>query len=194
MPRGREFLNPIKGLDLERCSQIRVAMRAQINSPPCSSMGRFFDAVSALLGVREMVNYEGQAAVELEQMVEEGEMGEYPFEILKENETLIINPDPVIEAIVEDIGKKGSPFTISARFHNSIARAISRMAQRIREEAGLSHIFLSGGVFQNHVLLGRLWDILEENGFRVHIHQKVPPNDGGISLGQAFYALYLQGD
>jgi len=157
-------------------------------------MGRLFDAVSALVGVRETVNYEGQAAIELEQMVEEGEMGEYPFEVLGDNETLIVNPDPIIEAIVEDIKKKETPFTISARFHNSIARTISRMAQRIREETGLSDIFLTGGVFQNHVLLGRVWDILKGDGFRVHIHQKVPPNDGGISLGQAFYALNLQGD
>ena len=185
----------IKGFDLERWSQIRLAMRAQINSPPCSSMGRLFDAVSALVGVRETVNYEGQAAIELEQMVEQGEMGEYPFEILVEdNKTLTINPDPVIEAMVEDIRKKESPFVVSARFHNSVARVISRMALRIREEYGLSDIFLTGGVFQNHVLLGRVWDILKQDGFRVHTHQRVPPNDGGISLGQAFYGLYYQGD
>jgi len=157
-------------------------------------MGRLFDAVSALVGVRETVNYEGQAAIELEQMVEEGEMGEYPFELLEENETLIVNPDPIIEAIVEDIKKKEAPFIISARFHNSIASTISGMAQRIREETGLSDIFLTGGVFQNHVLLARVWDILKGDGFRVYIHRKVPPNDGGISLGQAFYALNLQGD
>lgn len=184
----------IKGFDLERWSQIRLAMRAQINSPPCSSMGRLFDAVSALVGVRETVNYEGQAAIELEQMVEQGEMDEYPFEILEDNKTLIINPDPVIEAIVEDIRKKESPFVVSARFHNSMARVISRMAQSMREETGISDIFLTGGVFQNHVLLGRAWDILEEDGFMVHTHQRVPPNDGGISLGQAFYGLYYQGE
>jgi hydrogenase maturation protein HypF len=68
------------------------------------------------------------------------------------------------------------------------------MAQRIRKEAGLSDIFLTGGVFQNHVLLARVWDILKGDGFSVYIHRKVPPNDGGISLGQAFYALNLQGD
>jgi len=178
-----------KGLDCERWSQVRLAMRAKINSPPCSSMGRLFDAVSALLGVRETVNYEGQAAVELEQMVEEGEMGEYPFEILKENETLIINPDPIIEAIVEDIRGKESSFIISARFHNSIARAISQMTKGMREETGISDIFLSGGVFQNTFLLGKVWDMLKEDGFSVHIHHKVPSNDGGISLGQAFYGV-----
>lgn len=184
----------IKGLDLERWSQIRLAIRAKINSPLCSSMGRLFDAVSAILGVRETVNYEGQAAMELEQMAEEGEMGKYPFEILEEKATLIVNPDPIIEAIVEDIRKAESPFIISARFHNSIAKVISMMAQRIREETGISDIFLSGGVFQNHFLLGKVWDILKDDGFKVYIHQKVPPNDGGISLGQAYYALHLQGE
>lgn len=183
----------VEGLDRERWSQIRLAVRAQINSPACSSMGRLFDAVSAILGVRDTVNYEGQAAVELEQMVAEGEMGEYSFQILEEHGTLIVNPDPIIEAVVEDIRDKESPSVISARFHNSVARVIATMARRIREEYGLSDIFLSGGVFQNHVLLGRVWDILREDGFRVHTHHKVPPNDGGISLGQAFYGLYLQG-
>ena len=182
-----------KRVDRERWSQMRLAMRAQINSPPCSSMGRLFDAVSAILGVRDTVNYQGQAAVELEQMVDEGEMGEYSFETLEEHGTLIVNPDPVIEAVVEDIRDKESPSVISARFHNAVARVISRMAQRIREGYGLSDIFLSGGVFQNHVLLGRVWDILREDRFRVHTHHKVPPNDGGISLGQAFYGLYVQG-
>jgi hydrogenase maturation protein HypF len=184
----------VEGVDRERWSQIRLAMRAQINSPPCSSMGRLFDAVSALLGVRETVNYEGQAAVELEQMAEKGEMGEYPFEILEENEMLIVNPDPIIEAVVDNIRKKESSFIISARFHNSIAKVISRMAESMREETGISDIFLSGGVFQNTSLLGRAWDILKEDGFSVHLHHRVPSNDGGISLGQAFYALHLQGE
>jgi len=184
----------VRELDEERWSQIQLAVKAQINSPLCSSMGRLFDAVSAILGVRKTVNYEGQAAIELEQMVEEREMGEYPFEILKEKETLIFNPDPIVEAIVEDIRNKKDSSIISARFHNSIARVISRMTQRIREKTGLSDVFLSGGVFQNTLLLGKAWDMLREDGFKVYTHQKVPPNDGGISLGQAYYGLHLQGE
>jgi hydrogenase maturation protein HypF len=121
-------------------------------------------------------------------------MGEYPFEILEENEMLIVNPDPIIEAVVDNIRKKESSFIISARFHNSIAKVISRMAESMREETGISDIFLSGGVFQNTSLLGRAWDILKEDGFSVHLHHRVPSNDGGISLGQAFYALHLQGE
>ncbi|UCG67487.1 MAG: carbamoyltransferase HypF, partial [Deltaproteobacteria bacterium] len=112
----------IRCIDLEKWSQIRSAVRAQINSPLCSSMGRLFDAASALLGVRRSVNYEGQAAAELEQIAKPGERGDYPFEILRENETLIVNPDPIIEAIIEDIRGKEHPSCISARFHNSVAR------------------------------------------------------------------------
>ncbi len=184
----------VKRLDFERWSQIRLAIRNKINSPLCSSMGRLFDAVSALLGVRGTINYEGQAAIELEQMAEKAETGEYPFKILEEKGMLIINPDPIIEAIIKDIRNGEGPFIISARFHNSIARVISRMAKRIRLAAGLSDVFLSGGVFQNHYLLVKVLDILKEDGFRVYTHQKVPPNDGGISLGQVFYALYIKGD
>jgi hydrogenase maturation protein HypF len=181
----------VNNLDLERWAQIRLAVRSHINSPLCSSTGRLFDAVSAILGIRTIVNYEGQAAIELEQIAEEWEKGEYPFEILHENGNIIVDPDPIIESIVEDLKRNESPGIISTRFHNSMARVISRMARKMRQENGLTDIFLSGGVFQNTLFLGKTWDILKEDGFKVHIHQKVPSNDGGISLGQAFYAVNL---
>jgi len=182
-----------RGIDLERWSQLRRAIEAGLNSPPCSSMGRLFDAVSALLGVRESVNYEGQAAIELEQIAEQGERGVYPFEIIEYGDTLVVNPDPMIEAIVQDIRGGEASTIISARFHNSVVKVVCEMAQKLREWKGLSDIFLSGGVFQNTFLLGRLWDMLREKGFTVYTHQKVPSNDGCISLGQAYYALHLQG-
>jgi len=182
-----------KGFDLERWSQIRLAVKSQINSPLCSSMGRLFDAVSAILGVRTIVNYEGQAAIELEQIAEKREKGEYPFEILDEKGSIIVDPDPIIEAVVEDLKRKESPAVISARFHNSIVKIIFEIAKKVRLENGLSDVFLSGGVFQNTFLLGKAWDILKDDGFNVFIHQKVPSNDGGVSLGQAFYAIHLDG-
>jgi hydrogenase maturation protein HypF len=166
-------------------------MQAGINAPLCSSTGRLFDAVSALLGIRERVNYEGQAAIELEQMADPGEKGEYGLEVTEEEGTLILNPDPVITAIVEAIKKGETPGAISARFHNSLARWIVHMASTLREGTGLSEIILSGGVFQNHLLLGRTWDLLAGADFQVFIQHKVPPNDGGIALGQAYHALYF---
>jgi len=181
----------VNDCDLERWAQLTLAVKSHINSPLCSSAGRLFDAVSALLGMRTRVNYEGQAAIELEQIAEEGEKGEYPFETVDENGSIIVDPDPIIEAIVEDLKRKENPAIISARFHNTMVRVIDTVAKKMRQENGLSYIFLSGGVFQNTLLLGKAWDTLKEGGFKVHIHQKVPSNDGGISLGQAFYAVNL---
>jgi hydrogenase maturation protein HypF len=181
-------------IDSDRWSQIRLAIKKGINAPECSSMGRLFDAVSALIGVRHAVNYEGQAATELEQIVEERERGEYPFEIVEEGEALIIDCDPLIQAIVEDLTRKESPSSISARFHNSIARVVVRMAQRIREAWGLTEIYLSGGVFQNTLLLDKVRDLLSGAGLAVYAHHKVPPNDACISLGQAYYGLNLEGE
>jgi hydrogenase maturation protein HypF len=181
----------VHSLDLATWSLIREAMLGRINAPLCSSTGRLFDAVSALLGVRERVNYEGQAAIELEQLADPGEEGEYPVEIAEEAGVYILNPDPVITAIVEAIKKGEAPATISARFHNSLARGILQMAHQMKERTGLSEIILSGGVFQNHLLLERTWDLLAGADFQVFIQHKVPPNDGGIALGQAFHAMHL---
>jgi hydrogenase maturation protein HypF len=184
----------IKRLDLGQWSTLREAIEAGINSPLCSSTGRLFDAVSALIGVRGHINYEGQAAIELEQMAREGEAGEYPPEISQDNGCIILDPDPVIEAVVKDIKKDEDPSVISARFHNSVARGIAQMAIKMREQTGLSDVILSGGVFQNHLLMGRAWDLLEGDDFQVYIHHKVPANDGGVALGQAYHAIALQGN
>jgi hydrogenase maturation protein HypF len=179
------------GLDLARWSLLKEAMQAGINAPLCSSTGRLFAAASALIGVRGHINYEGQAAIELEQMADQGEKGEYPCEITRDNGLTILDPDPVIEAIVAEIKRGEDPGVISARFHNSLARGIVQMASTLREGTGLSEIMLSGGVFQNHLLLGKVYDLLEEEDFKVYIHHKVPPNDGGIALGQAYHAIRL---
>jgi len=182
----------VKGIDLARWSLLREAIGAGINSPLCSSMGRLFAAVSALIGVRGSIHYEGQAAIELEQLADQTEKGEYPCEIIHDNGLFILDPDPVIEAIVAEIKRGEDRGVISARFHNSMARSIAQMAIKMREARGLSEIILSGGVFQNHLLMARVWDLLSGADFQVYIHHKVPPNDGGIALGQAFHAIALQ--
>jgi hydrogenase maturation protein HypF len=178
-------------LDSAQWSLLRQAMQAGINAPLCSSMGRLFDAVSALLGVRGQNNYEGQAAIELEQMARPGELGEYPLAIAEQEGGLILDPDPVIAAITEEIMHGEAPAVISARFHNAVARAIARMAVRMREAIGLADVVLSGGVFQNHLLLNRTCDFLTGAGFTVYCHHQVPANDGGIALGQALRAIHL---
>jgi hydrogenase maturation protein HypF len=182
----------VRGVDLSQWSLLREAVAAGINSPLCSSTGRLFDAVSALIGVRQETNYEGQAAIELEQMASPGEQGEYPVDIAEEEGAgaLILDPAPLIAAIVEEIKRGADPAIISARFHNAMARAIAQVATRMREATGVSEIVLSGGVFQNHLLLSKALELLEQADFKAYIHHQVPANDGGIALGQAFHALH----
>jgi hydrogenase maturation protein HypF len=178
-------------LDHAQWALLRQAMQAGINAPLSSSMGRLFDAVSALLGVRGWNNYEGQAASELEQMASAEEREEYAFAIADEEGGLILDPDPVIAAITEEIMYGEAPAVISARFHNAVARAIAQMAIKMREATGLSEIVLSGGVFQNHLLLARACDFLTDAGCTVYCHHQVPANDGGIALGQAWHAIHV---
>lgn len=180
----------VRNLDYEKWSVLRTAVRRGINSPPCSSAGRLFDAVAALLEVRGSARYEGQAAIELEQIARAGEPGEYLFGLDEIKGILVADPDPVIQAVVEEIRKKTDRSVISARFHNSVARMITRVAGWMREKTGHSSLVLSGGVFQNHFLLNRVCELLEGSGFSIYINRLVPANDGGISLGQAYYAMH----
>jgi hydrogenase maturation protein HypF len=181
----------VRNLDREKWLILRQAVKRGINSPFCSSAGRLFDSVSALLGVRELVNYEGQAAIELEQMANAQERGEYPFGLERVKEFFIVDPDPIIAAIADEIKKGEEVSVISARFHNTVARLIVRMAGKMRELTGLSILVLSGGVFQNHLLLHRTYDLFQGSDFAIYINRKVPANDGGISLGQAYYAMHI---
>lgn len=167
---------------------LKEAVKRGLNSPPCSSMGRLFDAVSSLLGIRDLVNYEGQAAIELEQIADPRAQGSYPFGI----SDYIVDPDPVIRAIEGELRKGVSRAVAAMRFHRTVAQMILQIAERARDERGLSEVVLSGGCFQNLLLLELSTELLEERGFQVFVHRKVPPNDGGISLGQAYYASRVE--
>jgi hydrogenase maturation protein HypF len=165
----------------------RVLLERQLarglNTVPTSSMGRLFDAVAALAGVRQEINYEAQAAVELEMQVADGVEEAYPFGVGEE-----VDPTPVIRAVVEDV-RDGVPVgVIAARFHNGVAAMVREVCLRLRVQTGLNEVALSGGVFQNVTLLERVVVLLREAGFTVYIHHLVPPNDAGISLGQAVVA------
>lgn len=156
----------------------------KINSPQTSSVGRLFDAVSSLLQICSISNYEGQAAMLLEFAADANELGEYPFNI-SEKEILIIDWQSIIENILNDINNGVSGSLISSRFHNTLARIILRTAEKLN----LKKIILSGGCFQNSLLTEKAIKLLEENKFEVYWHQRIPPNDGGISVGQI--AAYL---
>jgi hydrogenase maturation protein HypF len=152
--------------------------RSGLNSPLTSSAGRLFDAAAALLGVRDTITYEGQAAIELEQLADPAETSAYRARIDD-----VVHGEDLIAALLDDPGTKA---TRAARFHNGVADAIARTCDRFRDHSDT--VALSGGVFQNVLLLDRTIDQLESTGFRVLTHRRVPTNDGGISFGQVAVA------
>jgi hydrogenase maturation protein HypF len=169
---------------------ITKMIKNKIHSPITSSCGRLFDAVSSIIGVRDYITFEGEAAVELEMMAEEGCQDSYSFEI-RDKGVYLIEPSSVIVQVVEDLYNNVSRARISAKFHNTVARIILDVCERIRKDEGLPRVALSGGVFQNLFLLRKSLMLLEKQGFEAYIHRIVPPNDGGISLGQVVVASNL---
>jgi len=170
-------------------TNLRKLMDHRINSPETSSMGRLFDAVSSLLGLADAVNYEGQAAIALEAVADRHCLPGYEFEI--DLERGVIDARPVVRSIVTDLRCGKSSSTVSARFHQAVVNLIVGVAQRLKTEHLLNRVVLSGGVFQNSLLKERTRQQLEAHGFEVFTHQRVPPNDGGIALGQASVAHAL---
>jgi hydrogenase maturation protein HypF len=156
----------------------------KINSPFTSSMGRLFDAAAALAGVRQRVNYEAQAAIEFESLMDESENVAYPFEV---NQTRV-EVKGVFEQLIADVLAGVSVNLIAARFHNGLAQLVTTASSRIRTETGINEVALSGGVWQNITLLGRTLSLLQNQGFQVYLHTEVPANDGGLALGQAVIA------
>jgi hydrogenase maturation protein HypF len=167
-------------------SALRQQIRSGLNAPLTSSMGRLFDAVSALSGVRQTVNYEAQAAIEFEALADPFEEGAYPLELHDD----LIDPTSLIEAIVKDIRAGVGLPTISGRFHNGLARMVAAVSARVRHQFQISDVILSGGVWQNMTLLQKTVLLLESNGFTCFLHHEVPANDGGLALGQAAIAAY----
>ena len=174
----------VRQMDRSRWSTLSSMIAAGVNCPETSSMGRLFDAVSGLLTLRSSVNYEGQAAIELEGIADPVATDFYEFRIDGDE----ISAEPVIRRCVEDLLYDIPAGQVSARFHLSVARLILNIAQRTRAERHMNRVVLSGGVFQNMWLLERVTQLLRENGFEVFTHSRVPANDGGISLGQAAVA------
>lgn len=160
-------------------------LERKVNSPLTSSVGRLFDAVASFAGVASESRFEGQAAMLLERSLEGIDTDEaYP---LPQEDGGVADWKPLVEAVLEDTRHRETPGLIAARFHNALVEWILAVARR----TGASQVVLSGGVFQNGYLVDRTISRLEDNGFAVHTHQRVPANDGGISLGQAVIAGLL---
>lgn len=169
---------------------LRRQLAVGLNSPLCSSGGRLFDAVSALAGVCREGHYEGQPAIELEARLHldrpEVEVCDcYPFTIWDEEEGWVIDPAPMWLQLIEEVAGGTAPAVVSARFHHTVKAMIVAGVDRLRQETGLTRLALSGGVFQNRYLVAQLVEDLTDQGYEVLLQRQVPPNDGGLSLGQA---------
>jgi len=187
---GLEKLNleVLRKRDPQEKEIVLKLITSRFNSPLTSSMGRLFDATSALLGICEQSTYEGQAAMELEMALEGNTEDHYPFDFQQESGSYSISPAPLIRGMLLDLKENRSAGYISAKFHNSIVTMLTGMCSRLREEWNSNRVALSGGCFQNTYLLTQSIARLTRAGFEVLYHQKVPPNDGGIALGQAVIA------
>lgn len=159
-----------------------------INSPLTSSMGRLFDTVAAIAGVRDDAAYEGEAAIELEACADRSEAGAYAFGFLGDGEATVVDPEPVLRAVLDDVARGVSAAVISARFHAAVVCVIVDLARRAADLTGVRDVALSGGVFMNRIVLeGALRD-LGEAGFSALTHKRLPTNDGAVSFGQAVVA------
>ncbi len=190
----RRDLAALDAFSAEELGLMVQMLAKDINSPRTSSAGRLFDAVASIAGLRQRASFEGQAAMELEFALDQGkDYAPYPFDIMRETdsresgELRIVDWAPIILALLEDVGNNIPIGRISRRFHNTLVEIIIAVAKQIGEK----RVVLTGGCFQNKYLTVRTVQRLQTEGFRPYWHQRVPPNDGGIALGQAFAAARL---
>jgi len=179
-----EEFPPVNAYRPEDLEVLSKQLALGINCALTTSMGRLFDAVSSLLGLRQHITYEGQAAIELENICDPAETSLYSIPL----EGSKVNAVNVFPQILMDI-RNGIPNSvISARFHNSVASCCLALCQQIRMTKGINKVALSGGVWQNITLLTKTLDLLRADSFETYTHRRVPTNDGGISLGQTLIA------
>lgn len=188
----------VKSLKVEERNVLRSQLEHNINVVSTSSLGRLFDAVASLVGIRQEINYEAQAAIELEASVTLDESGIYPFDLKHSNirnqtgnleGVKLVDPIPMLRSIYSDTIEAVPSPVIAARFHNTLAHIVLLVCQNIRMEKDVNIVVLSGGVWQNITLLDKTYQLLQADKFKVLTHSRIPPNDGGIALGQAAVAI-----
>ena len=192
---GRDFLDLpvpfVRQLDPKKTELLLQIIEHHVNSPLTSSCGRLFDAVAALIGIRHQINYEAQAAIELEMAIAPTDDNTaYPLALISEGERWLIGTRPLFEALLADLSRKVPAGIISRRFHNGLVEGFARLADLLRKQSGLNRVCLSGGTFQNVYLSEHLEMRLSAAGFEVFTHSEVPAGDGGLSLGQALVAAH----
>ncbi|MGH9881928.1 MAG: carbamoyltransferase HypF [Pyrinomonadaceae bacterium] len=192
---GREFLKMklpfVERLDPQKLDLLLQIRDRRVNSPLTSSCGRLFDAVAALVGIRQRVNYEAQAAIELEMAIDSSECDTgYPFQVLPDANGWLIGTRRLFEVMIDDLGRSCPVSAISRRFHDGLSDVLLRIAELLRQRTGLDRICLSGGTFHNVYLFENVRTRLLSAGFEVFTHSEVPAGDGGLSLGQALIAAH----
>jgi hydrogenase maturation protein HypF len=190
---GREFLKLklpfLERLDPRTVDLVLQLIDRRVNSPLTSSCGRLFDSVAALLGIRQRVNYEAQAAIELEMAIDSSESDHgYPFDVSPDGNGWIIRTLPLFEALIQDLGRGRPVSACCRRFHDGLIGVLLRIAHLLRQRTSLDRVCLSGGTFHNGYLLENLSTRLRSAAFEVFTHSEVPAGDGGLSLGQALIA------
>jgi hydrogenase maturation protein HypF len=184
----------IQGIDKLEVELIKKQVDKGINAPLTSSCGRLFDAVSAIIGLRGEIDYEAQAAIELEMAAMDAETisgSVYPYSVIKSDGVNIIRFGDTLSAIIDDLKRGVALPEIAGHFHQTVSNMIADVCCRIAERTGISRVALSGGVFQNRLLLKLTLDSLDKAGLDIISHQWVPTNDGCISLGQAVVANFV---
>jgi len=180
-------LPALTAMDTDNLTVVSEMITKRINSPLTSSLGRLFDGVAAICGIRQRVNFEGQAAMELEMAAVEDAGALYEYAWDKDGAYRVL-PAPIIRGVVDDAAAGRPVGEISARFHRTLIQLFTDLCVVIAKEQELNRVVLSGGVFQNSILLAGLTRAIEDRGLDVFSHQQVPTNDGGIALGQAVVA------
>ncbi|MEZ4770362.1 MAG: Sua5/YciO/YrdC/YwlC family protein [Caldilineales bacterium] len=179
-----DFLAPVRALRREERVVLAQMLARGLNAPVTTSAGRLFDGVAALLGLQQQVSFEGQAAMALEFAADPQEMGVYQIDLTRLDDShplpAILDWQPLVVEIMGDLRRGVSSGMMAARFHNALVEAIVAVAR----QAGEARVALTGGCFQNRLLTERSAQRLRQAGFEVLLHRQVPPNDGGISLGQ----------
>ncbi len=167
---------------------VAQATEKGLNAPLTSSCGRLFDAVSALIGLRQHVTFEGQAAIELEMRADPDQKMVYPYELIDDSGQVLFDSRPMLGKIIDEHQAGTTTAAISGRFHATLADMVTTICDHLRTQSGLHTVVLSGGVFQNALLTLLTKGLLTRAGFNVLTHSLVPPNDGGLALGQAVIA------
>jgi hydrogenase maturation protein HypF len=193
MDDGREIAHSLFESRSEKLKIVFQAIDRSINTPQTSSCGRLFDAVAAILGIRNDVAYEGQAAILLEShatKLSDDEPNLGSFELIKKDDQYVISPNKIIQKIVELRRSNRDIPGICIAFHMALVGVFTQIADRVRSQTSINQVALSGGCFQNMLLLKELSERLEDKGFTVLTNKEVPVNDGGLSLGQAYWGMH----